>query len=73
MHTPSANAKSEPGLKSLIAATTKPWRSCHLTYDQARYAAKEVRRALALDRHSLKAKTGRDHVQSLQQGAIRWN
>jgi integrase/recombinase XerD len=50
MRTPSANAKNDEGLKSLIAATTKPWRSYHLTYDQARYVAKEVRRALAIER-----------------------
>jgi integrase/recombinase XerD len=50
MRTPSANAKSDTGLKSLIAATTKLWRSHHLTYDQARYVAKEVRRALVLER-----------------------
>src|SRR5215475_4947562 len=50
MRTPSANTKSENGLTSLIMATTKLWRSHHLTYDQARYVAKEVRRALALER-----------------------
>jgi integrase/recombinase XerD len=50
MRTPSANANSDTGLKSLIAATSKLWRSHHLTYDQARYVAKEVRRALVLER-----------------------
>jgi integrase/recombinase XerD len=50
MRTPSTNAKSHDGLKSLITATTKLWRSYHLTYDQARYVAKEVRRVLALER-----------------------
>jgi len=50
MRTPSAKTKHEAGLTSLIAATTKLWRSYHLTYDQARYVAKEVRRALALAR-----------------------
>jgi integrase/recombinase XerD len=50
MRTPSTNAKSDESLKSLIAATTKLWRAHHLTYDQARYVAKEVRRALALER-----------------------
>jgi len=50
MRTPSANAKSDTGLKSLITATTKLWRSYHLTYDQARYVGKEVRRVLALER-----------------------
>jgi integrase/recombinase XerD len=50
MRTPSAKAKPDAGLKSLISATTKLWRSQHLTYDQARYVAKEVRRALTLER-----------------------
>jgi hypothetical protein len=48
--TPSAKAKSEEGLKSLITATTKLWRPHQLTYDQARYVAKEVRRTLSLGR-----------------------
>jgi hypothetical protein len=50
MRTPSANAKSDDNLTSLIAATTKLWRAHHLTYDQARYVAKEVRRALTRER-----------------------
>jgi integrase/recombinase XerD len=50
MRTPSAKAKPDDGFKSLISATTKLWRSQHLTYDQARYVAKEVRRALTLER-----------------------
>jgi integrase/recombinase XerD len=50
MRTPSAKAKPDDGLKSLISTTTKLWRSQHLTYDQARYVAKEVRRALTLER-----------------------
>jgi integrase/recombinase XerD len=50
MRTPSAKAKGGEGLKSLITATTKLWRSYHLTYDQARYVAKEVRGALTLER-----------------------
>jgi integrase/recombinase XerD len=50
MRTPSAQAKPDAGLQSLISATTKLWRSQHLTYDQARYVAKEVRRALTLER-----------------------
>jgi integrase/recombinase XerD len=50
MRTPSANAKSAENLQPLIAATTKLWRAHHLTYDQARYVAKAVRRALALER-----------------------
>jgi integrase/recombinase XerD len=50
MRPPSANARCDEGLKSLIEATKKLWRSYHLTYDQARYVAKEVRRALSLER-----------------------
>lgn len=50
MRTPSVKAKPNDGLQSLISATTKLWRSQHLTYDQARYVAKEVRRALTLER-----------------------
>jgi integrase/recombinase XerD len=50
MRTPSATAKPDDGFKALISATTKLWRSQHLTYDQARYVAKEVRRALTLER-----------------------
>jgi integrase/recombinase XerD len=49
MRTPCANAKSDENLRSLIAATTKLWRAHHLTYDQARYVAKGVCRALALE------------------------
>jgi integrase/recombinase XerD len=48
MRTPSATAKPDSRLKSVIAATQKLWRQHHLTYDQARYVAKEVRRALSL-------------------------
>jgi integrase/recombinase XerD len=50
MRTPSAKAKSPQGLRSVINATKKRWRQHHLTYDQARYVAKEVRRALAIER-----------------------
>ncbi len=50
MRTPSEKAKSEPELKSVIAATQKLWRQHHLSYDQARYVAKEVRRQLAIER-----------------------
>jgi integrase/recombinase XerD len=50
MRTPSVKAKVPQGLTSLITATTKLWRSHHLTYDQARYIGKEVRRALSLER-----------------------
>jgi integrase/recombinase XerD len=50
MRTTSAKAKLPLGLKSVIAATKKLWRQHHLTYDQTHYVAKEVRRALAIER-----------------------
>ncbi len=50
MRTHSAKAKSSSDLKSVIAATKKLWRQYHLTYDQTHYVAKEVRRALAIER-----------------------
>ena len=50
MRTPSAKAKSQGSLKSLISATTKLWRKHHLTYDQARYVSKETRKALGIKR-----------------------
>src|SRR4051812_46124894 len=37
-------------LKGLIAATVKLWRKHHLSYDQARYVAKEARAALRISR-----------------------
>ena len=72
MRTPSENAKS---LKTVIAATTKLWRSHHLTYDQARYVAKEVRRALTLARPRTRkrvvARLSREEEQRLIQHAYR--
>jgi integrase/recombinase XerD len=50
MRTTSAKTKSSSSLIPVIAATKKLWRQYHLTYDQAHYVAKEVRRALALER-----------------------
>jgi integrase/recombinase XerD len=50
MRTPSVNAKSSSPLFPVIAATKKLWRQYHLTYDQTHYVAKEVRRALAIER-----------------------
>jgi integrase/recombinase XerD len=50
MRTPSGKAKSSKILESLIAETAKPWRRRHLTYDQARYVAKEVRSSLKIER-----------------------
>ncbi len=37
-------------LKKLIAATVKLWRKYHLTYDQAGYVGKEIRRELKIKR-----------------------
>src|SRR5919109_465125 len=50
MRTHSAKAKLTPNLKAVIAATKKLWRQAHLSYDQTHYVAKEVRRALAIER-----------------------
>ncbi len=50
MRAPSRKAKPQDSLKSLISATTKLWRGAHLTYDQARYVSKEVRKALGIER-----------------------
>jgi integrase/recombinase XerD len=50
MRTPSAKTKSEKDLKSVIVETKKLWRRHHLSYDQARYVAKEVRRQLSIER-----------------------
>ncbi|HEY5864070.1 MAG TPA: tyrosine-type recombinase/integrase [Candidatus Tectomicrobia bacterium] len=49
MRTPSPNTKPET-LQGVITATLKLWRRHHLTYDQTRYVAKEVRRALTIAR-----------------------
>jgi integrase/recombinase XerD len=37
-------------LQTVVTETLKLWRKHHLTYDQTRYVAKEVRRALAIAR-----------------------
>lgn len=50
MRTPSTKTKSKTVLKPLITATAKLWRKYHLTYDQARYVAKEVRKGLGVRR-----------------------
>jgi site-specific recombinase XerD len=50
MRTPSAKAKSQNDLKKLISTTAKLWRKHHLTYDQARYVSKDVRKALHIER-----------------------
>jgi integrase/recombinase XerD len=49
MRTPSAKTKSAP-LDTVITDTLKLWRRHHLTYDQTRYVAKAVRRALTVAR-----------------------
>src|SRR5467141_4576122 len=54
MRTPSAKAKPPQGLQSVIHATKKLWRQYHLTYDQTRYVAKEVRRTLAIERTKMR-------------------
>jgi integrase/recombinase XerD len=54
MRTPSAKAKSPPGLHSVINATKKLWRQYHLTYDQMRYVTQEVRQALAVERPKMR-------------------
>jgi len=48
--TTTRSAKQPDDLKELIAATTKLWRKSHLTYDQARYVSKEVRKRLDIAR-----------------------
>lgn len=50
MRTPSPKAKSDSNLQAVIQATQKLWRRHHLSYDQTRYVAKQVRRALELER-----------------------
>ena len=50
MRTPSQTTKSNSDLQAVIKATEKLWRRYHLTYDQTRYVAKEVRRALEIAR-----------------------
>lgn len=50
MRTPSGNTKSSSSLTPVITATRNLWRQYHLTYDQTHYVAKEVRRALSIER-----------------------
>jgi integrase/recombinase XerD len=50
MRTPSVTTKNSLPLKPLITATAKLWRRYHLTYDQARYVTKEVRKTLGVKR-----------------------
>jgi integrase/recombinase XerD len=84
MRTPSAKAKSKKKrskvpapspLKGLIAATVKLWRKSHLTYDQARYVAKEARAALSIKRVKTRKRVvqrlSRDEEQRLIQQAYK--
>jgi integrase/recombinase XerD len=75
MRTPSAKTKPTVSLKPLITATAKLWRKYHLTYDQARYVGKEVRRTLAVKRIKVRKRLiqrlSRDEEQRLIQIAYR--
>src|SRR5713226_7615164 len=75
MRTPSVKTKSEISLKPLIIATAKLWRKYHLTYDQARYVTKEVRKALGVKRVKVRKRAiqrlSRDEEQRLIQRAYR--
>jgi integrase/recombinase XerD len=75
MRTPSRKAKPQDSLKALISATTKLWRKHHLTYDQARYVSKEVRRALDIERVKTRKRVvqrlSRDEEQRLIQQAYK--
>src|SRR5215510_3892908 len=75
MRTPTAKTKSLPILTLLIRTTTKLWRKYHLTYDQARYVTKEVRKALGVKRIKVRKRViqrlSRDEEQRLIQKAYR--
>src|SRR5262249_38282874 len=75
MRTPSGKAKSSKTLKSLIAETAKLWRRHHLTYDQARYVAKEVRSSLEIERKKTRKRVverlSREEEKGLIQAAYR--
>ena len=64
-------------LKELIDTTAKLWRKYHLTYDQAGYVGKEVRRHLGIKRAKLRKnvihRLSRDEEQKLIQCAYREN
>ncbi len=72
---PSAKIQQNGELNELISATGKLWRRYHLTYDQAGYIGKEVRRELKIKR--LKARKNvivrlsRDEEQKLIKQAYR--
>jgi integrase/recombinase XerD len=84
MRTPSRKAKPKKtqakappaaSLKGLIAATVKLWRKSHLSYDQARYVAKEARAALSITRVKTRKRVvqrlSRDEEQCLIQQAYK--
>src|SRR5918911_1484973 len=75
MRTPSRKTKTGNSLKALISATTKLWRKHHLTYDQARYVSKEVRRVLGIGRVKTRKRVvdrlSRDEERRLIQHAYR--
>ena len=69
---------SEPKhLKELIDSTVKLWRKYHLTYDQAGYVGKEVRRKLGIKRAKLRKnvihRLSREEEQKLIRCAYREN
>lgn len=70
MRTPPAITKSERPLKPLITATIKLWRSYHLSYDQARYVTKEVRKRLGVQRTTVRKRTIRRLSQDEEQRLI---
>jgi integrase/recombinase XerD len=75
MRTPTRKTKSIPNLKLLIRTTAKLWRKYHLTYDQARYVTKEVRKTLGVKRIKVRQQViqrlSRDEEQRLIQRAYR--
>ena len=54
MRTLSAKAKSQTAVQQVIDDTLKLWRRAHLTYDQTRYVAKEVRKLKAAVRDAFR-------------------
>ena len=77
MRTLSVTTKSVTHLKVLIRTTTKLWKKYHLTYDQARYVTKEVRKTLGVQRVKVRTRAiqrlSRDEEQRLIHRAYRDN
>src|SRR5712692_6019610 len=75
MRTPSAKTKITTTLTPLITATTRLWRKYHLSYDQARYVTKEVRKTLGVKRLKVRKRAiqrlSRDEEQRLIHRAYR--